>query len=89
MYEREKRKGKRRVSLHRQSLTRGLVAVRLQGNVVPLLPPLRPRDLFHLVDLRQAQLGVVMEEEFPPCDSEVVFTPVPELAEILVVQGVK
>ena len=30
-----------------------------------------------------------MEEEFASCNSEVVFTPVPELAKILVVQGIK
>lgn len=30
-----------------------------------------------------------MEEEFAPCNSEVVFAPVPELAKILVVQGIK
>lgn len=30
-----------------------------------------------------------MEEEFASCYREVVFTPVPELAKILVVQGVE
>lgn len=31
-------------------LTRGLISVGLQGYVIPLLTPLSPRDLFHLVD---------------------------------------
>lgn len=30
-----------------------------------------------------------MEEEFASSNSEVVFTPVPELAKILVIQGIK
>lgn len=30
-----------------------------------------------------------MEKEFAPCNSEVVFAPVPELAKVLVVQGIK
>lgn len=30
-----------------------------------------------------------MEEDFAPWNSEVVFAPVPELAKILVVQGIK
>lgn len=70
-------------------LTRGLVAVGLEGDVVLLLAPLGPRDLLHLVDLGQAELGVVVEEELPAGDGQVVLAPVPQLAQVLVVQGVE
>lgn len=70
-------------------LTRGLVPVGLQGNVIPLLAPLGSGNFFHLVDFRQAEFGIVVEEELPLSDGEVVLAPVPELPQVLIVQGVE
>lgn len=68
-------------------LTRCLVAVGLGRNVVPALPG--PGDLFHLANLRHAQLGVVVEEHASLQDAQLVLGPVPELSQVLVVQGVE
>lgn len=72
-----------------KQLTRCLVPIGLQGNVVPLLTALSSGDFFHLVNFRQAEFRVVMEEELALSDGEVVFAPVPELPQVLVVQGIK
>lgn len=40
----------REARLCSETLTRGLISVGLQGYVIPVLTPLSPGDLFHLVD---------------------------------------
>lgn len=72
-----------------KQLTGCLVPVGLQGNVVPLLAALGSGHFLHLVDLRQAEFGVVVEEELALSDREVVLVPVPQLPQVLVVQGVE
>lgn len=50
-YEESKAEGQEREArLHSETLTRGLIPVGFQGYVIPLLTPLSPGDLFHLVD---------------------------------------
>lgn len=71
------------------ALTGSLVPVGLGGDVVLDLPLFQPSHLLHLVDLRHAQLGVVMEKQASLQDGQFVFGPVPQLPQILVVQCVE
>lgn len=70
-------------------LTWGLVSVGLGGDVVLHQPLLGSCHLLHLADLGHAKFGVVVEKHAPLQDGELVFGPVPELPQVLVVQGVK
>lgn len=72
-----------------RALTGSLVPVGLGGDVVLDLPLLQPGHLLHLVDLRHAQLGIVMEKQASLQDGQLVFGPVPQLPQILVVQRVE
>lgn len=71
------------------TLTRSLVPVGLGGDVVLHVARLQPSHLLHLVDLRHAQLGVVMEKQASLQDGQLVFGPIPQLPQILVVQRVE
>lgn len=70
-------------------LTRGLVSVGLGGDVVLDLPLFGPCHLLHLADLRHAEFGVVVEKHASLQDGQLVFGPVPELSQVLVVQGIE
>lgn len=70
-------------------LTRGLVSVGLGGDVVLDLPLFGPRHLLHLADLGHAEFGVVVEKHASLQDGQLVFGPVPELPQVLVVQGME
>lgn len=70
-------------------LTWGLVPVGLERDVVGALPPFGSRHVLHLTDLWHAELGVVVEKNAPLQDGELMLGPVPELPEVLVVQGVE
>lgn len=57
---------------------------------VPLLRLLRPACFLpHLVDLRHAQFGVQAKEEASVQDGQVVLVPVPQVLQVLVVDGVE
>lgn len=66
-------------------LTGGLVSIGPAGDFILDVSPLGARHLLHLADLRHAQLGVVKEEHAPLKDGQVVFVPVPQLTQVLVV----
>lgn len=69
------------------ALTEGLVGVRRDADFV--LPVLGPGHFFHADDLRLAEFGVVAEVHPAVEDGEVVFVPVPQLPQVLVVEGVE
>ena len=66
-----------------------MVSVVLGGDVVLDLPVLGACDFLHLAYLRHAQLGVIVEEHAAVADGQLVLGPVPQLPEVLVVQGVE
>lgn len=66
-----------------------MVPVGASGNVVLLVATLRARYRYHLLDFRHAEFGVVVEEGAAMLDGEVVLGPVPQLAQVLVVQCVE
>lgn len=70
-------------------LTGCLVPVGAPGNVVLLVATLGARDRYHFLDFRHAEFGVVVEEGAAALDGEVVLGPVPQLAQVLVVQCVE
>lgn len=78
-----------RSSLRAEVLTRSLVSVGLGGDVVLDLSLLEARHLLHLVDLRHAEFGVVMEKHASLQDGQLVLGPVPQLPQVLVVQRVE
>lgn len=69
--------------------TGGLVSVGAQRDVILLVSPLGSRHFLHFSDFRHAQFGVVVEEGAAAMNGEVVFGPVPQLTQVLVVQGVE
>lgn len=69
--------------------TGGLVSVGAQSDVILQVSLLGSRHLLHFSDFRHAQFGVVVEERAAAMNGEVVFGPVPQLTQVLVVQGVK
>lgn len=69
-------------------LTGGLVSIGPADFILDA-SPLSACHLFHLADLRHAQLGVVKEEHAPLKDGQVVFVPVPQLTQVLVVKRVE
>lgn len=70
-------------------LTEGLVSISWDADIVFRDPVLGPGHLFHPEDLRLAEFGVVEEEHPAVEDGEVVFGPVPQLTQVLVVHGVE
>ena len=70
-------------------LTWGLVSIGLGGYVHFLLPIFGSCDLSHTADLRHAEFGVVEEKHAPLQDGELVFGPIPELPQVLIVQCIK
>lgn len=73
----------------RWCLTGGLVSVGAQSDVILLVAFLGSRHFFHFSDFRHAEFGVVVEECAAALNGEVVLGPVPQLAQVLVVQGVE
>lgn len=69
--------------------TGGLVSVGALCDVILLVPLLCPRHFLHFSDFRHAEFGVVVEERAAALNGEVVLGPVPQLAQVLVVQGVE
>lgn len=74
---------------HSAFLTGCLVPVGALDNVVHLVAALGARYRDHFLDFGHAELGVVLEERAAALDGEVVLAPVPQLAQILVVQCVE
>lgn len=73
----------------RWCLTGGLVSVGAQSDVILLVAFLGSRHFFHFSDFRHAEFGVVVEECAAALNGEVVLGPVPQLTQVLVVQGVE
>lgn len=69
--------------------TGGLVPIGARSNVVLDLSFLGPRHFLHFLNLRLAEFGVVVEEHAALLDGQVVFGPVPELAQVLIIQRIK
>lgn len=69
--------------------TGGLVSVGAQSDVILEISLLGSRHFLHFSDFRHAEFGVVVEECAAALNGEVVLGPVPQLAQVLVVQGVK
>lgn len=69
--------------------TGGLVSVSALSDVILLVSLLGSRHFLHFSDFRQAEFGVVVEERAAALNGEVVLGPVPQLAQVLVVQGVE
>lgn len=70
-------------------LTGRLVSVGAQSDVILLVALLGSRHFLHFADFRHAEFGVVVEERAAALNGEVVLGPVPQLAQVLVVQGVE
>lgn len=73
----------------RWCLTGGLVSVGALSDVILLVALLGSRHFFHFSDFRHAEFGVVVEERAAALNGEVVLGPVPQLTQVLVVQGVE
>lgn len=71
------------------SLTGGLVPVGAYSDVVLLVALLGSCHLLHLSDFRHAKFGVVVEEHTTAMDGQVVLGPIPQLAQVLVVQRIE
>lgn len=69
--------------------TGGLVSIGAQSDVILLVSLLGSCHFLHFSDFRHAQFGVVVEEGAAALNGEVVLGPVPQLAQVLVVQGVE
>lgn len=70
-------------------LTGGLVPVGAYSDVILLVALFGSRYLLHLSDFRHAKFGVVVEEGTAALDSQIVFGPIPQLTQILVVQRIE
>lgn len=66
-------------------LTAGSFAIVTEVSLLRLLSP--ARFFPHLVDLRHAQLGVQAKEESSVQNCQVVLVPVPQVLQVLVVDG--
>lgn len=73
----------------RWCLTGGLVSVGALSDVILLVALLGSRHFLHFSDFRHAEFGVVVEERAAALNGEVVLGPVPQLTQVLVVQGVE
>lgn len=73
----------------RWCLTGGLVSVGALSDVILLVALLGSRHFLHFSDFRHAEFGVVVEESAAALNGEVVLGPVPQLTQVLVVQGVE
>lgn len=73
----------------RTPLTGGLVSISALSNVILLIALLGSRHFFHFSDFRHAEFGVVVKERATAVDGEVVLGPVPQLTQVLVVQGIE
>lgn len=71
------------------TLTGCLVSVGANCDVVLLVALLGSRYLLQLSDFRHAKLRVEVEERATLLDCQVVLGPIPQLAEVLVVECVK
>lgn len=70
-------------------LTRRLVSVGFRSDVILDLPVFGPSHLLHPAYFGHAELGVVVEEHAAPQDGQIMMGPVPELPQVLVVQGIE
>lgn len=70
-------------------LTEGLVSISGDADFIFSDTVLGPGHFFHPEDLRLAEFGVVEEEHPAVEDGEVVFGPIPQLPQVLVVRGIE
>ena len=70
-------------------LTGCLVPIGAYSNVILLVALLSSCYLLHFSDFGHAKFGVVVEERPTTLNGEVVFGPVPQLTQVLVVQRIK
>lgn len=69
--------------------TGGLIPIGAKSDVVLDLSCFGPCYFLHLLDLRMAEFGVVVEKHAALLDGQVVFGPVPEVTQVLIIQCIK
>lgn len=66
-----------------------MVPVGAYSDVILLVALLGSRNLLHLSDFSHAKFGVVVEEHTTMVDGQVVLGPIPQFAQVLVVQSIE